>query len=107
MEVFGSTNRINLNVANQETLFTILVYLDNMITNSKRIAENNFVAVPTKFYGFDWEDWRTDVIFKIKQSQSQKQVKELRDIETQLNELMSEDTKKTIQLQNLKELLGA
>jgi predicted AAA+ superfamily ATPase len=57
------------------------------------------------WYGFKLEDWRDDIVLKIKQKQCQTQVAELKTIERQLNDLVSEDRKKDIALQNISKLL--
>jgi hypothetical protein len=105
MEVFGSSNRINLNVATEETLFSLLVYLESMIDRVNDIAARNNVTYHEQFNGYKLTDWYDDIILKIKQKQSQTQVSELKAIETKLNSLISEDKKKDIELQNLSKLL--
>jgi regulator of replication initiation timing len=51
-------------------------------------------------------DWYRDVVLKIKQKQSLKQVQELRTIEKKLEGLMSEDKRTNLELEKLSELLG-
>jgi hypothetical protein len=107
MEVFGSSNRINLNVASEETLFSLLVYLESMIDRVNVLAGKHGVTYSQQFNGFKLTDWYDDIVLKIKQKQSQTQVAELKSIETKLNSLISEDKKKDIELENLKNLLNA
>jgi hypothetical protein len=103
MEMFGSPNRVNLNVTTDEVLFFLLVHLNNLIRESNGVQPVEF---PKKWHGFKLEDWRDDVILKITQKQSQIQISELKAIEAKLNDLISEDKKKDIELDNLKTLLG-
>jgi len=107
MWMFGNTSRINLNVAEIEILVSLVQYLDTIIGDTTRLESQYDISFPKHWYGFPLEDWLSDVVLKIKQKQSQTQVTELRTIEAQLKELISEDKKKDIQLNNLRNLLGA
>ena len=52
------------------------------------------------------EDWRDDVVLKIRQKQAQRQVDELKVVETKLNGLMSEDKRTNLELEKLSTLLS-
>jgi len=105
-EMFGVTSRLNLNVASEETLFSLLTYLDMMIANKEVVNGKYGVTFGNNWYGFKLEEWRDDIVLKIRQKQSQTQVSELKSIEKKLNALVSEDKKKDIELENIKNLLG-
>ena len=104
-EMFGVTSRLNLNVASEETLFSLLTYLDMMISNKEVVNGKYGIKYGKNWHGFALEDWRDDIVLKIKQKQCQLQVSELKSIETKLNSLISEDKKKDIELEYLKTLL--
>jgi hypothetical protein len=108
VEIFGNPARMNLNTVSEEVLFSFLAYVNMLIEQSKKI-ESSFqltdITFPRLWYGYTLSDWENDIILKIKQKQSLKQTKELREIEDKLNNLMSEDKKKDIELTNLKNLL--
>jgi len=100
-----TTSRINLNVASPEFLFKILVDLETRIEKSDKIAEKYDLKFDNKWHGFDLEDWRDDVVLKIRQNQAQLKVAELRVIEKKLEGLMSEDKRTNIELEKLSNLL--
>ena len=102
----GPLNRVNLNVASENTLVSILVWLENMIQNNSLVGEKYSINGISEWFGFKLEDWRDDVVLKIKQNQSNKQIRELKEIEGTLKTLMSDDKKKVIQLQELMSKLG-
>jgi hypothetical protein len=106
LPVDGTSTRINLNVASPELLFRILVDLETRIEKSSAVAGKYDLVFDNAWHGFTLEDWRTDVVLKIKQSQAQRQVTELRTIEKKLEGLMSEDKRTNIELEKLSELLG-
>ena len=101
----GTNNRINLNVASPELLFSILVELETRLDKSQVVAEKYDLVFDNSWRGFTIEDWRDDVVLKIKQSQAQRQVTELRTIEKKLEGLMSEDKRTNLELEKLSELL--
>ena len=105
LPIDGTTTRINLNVASPELLFSILVTLETRIEKSQIVAEKHDVVFDNAWHGFTLEDWRDDVVLKIKQSQAQRQVVELRTIEKKLEGLMSEDKRTNIELEKLEDLL--
>jgi hypothetical protein len=107
MEMFGNSNRINLNVVSIEVLLSLVQYLDNLLGDTMRLEAQYDVKFPNQWYGFPIEDWLSDIVLTIKKRQSQTQVAELKAIETKLNSLISEDKKKDIELANLKDLLNA
>ncbi len=102
----GTNSRINLNVASPELLFKILVELETRIEKSDKIAEKYDLKFDNIWHGFGLEDWRDDVVLKIKQSQAQLKVAELRTIEKKLEGLMSEDKRTNIELEKLSTLLS-
>ena len=106
LPVDGTTTRINLNVASPELLFRILVDLETRIEKSQGVAEKYDLVFDNSWHGFTLEDWSDDVILKIRQNQSQRQVNELREVEKKLNSLMSEDKRTNIELEKLSELLN-
>lgn len=106
MSMFGSTNRINLNVADEEVLVSIMVYLETMIDKAADSAKRNGVVYSGQWFGFKLMDWHNDVVLKLKQKQSQRQVLELREIENKLNSLLSEDKRTNMELENLSKLLS-
>jgi len=106
LPIDGTTTRINLNVEHPILLFRILVDLETRIEKSQGIAEKWDIVFDNSWHGYTLEDWRDDVVLKIKQSQAQRQVTELRTIEKKLEGLMSEDKRTNIELEKLSELLG-
>jgi len=104
MSFYGSNTRLNLNIASGEQLFSLLAYFEGMIKNISTFTKYN-LEFKNDFYGFTLQEWRNDLILKIKQSQSQNQVTELRTIERTLNKLLSEDAKTNIELDKIAELL--
>ncbi len=106
MDIFGTSNRINLNVASPEILFSLLVYINTILDNAKGTAVEYGIGFDYKWFGFQLDDWRDDIVLKIKQNQCHKQVKELREIEAKLKSLMSEEHKTNLELENIKSLLG-
>lgn len=106
LPIDGTNSRINLNVASIELLFEILVTLEMRIEKSQVVADKYDLLFDNKWHGFKLEDWRDDVVLKIKQSQAQRQVTELKEIERKLESLMSEDVKTNIELEKLSNLLN-
>lgn len=106
LPIDGTTTRINLNVASPELLFRILVDLETRIEKSGDVATKYDVVFDNAWHGFTLEDWRDDVVLKIRQNQAQRQVNELREIERKLNGLMSEDKRTNLELEKLSQLLG-
>ena len=98
--------RINLNVAPEETLIYLLCTVDTLIEQNKKIPEKYGVPSIKEWYGFKLEDWRDDLVLKIKQKSAQKQIKDLKEKEEKLNSLISERKKKELELQSLKASLG-
>jgi hypothetical protein len=72
LPVDGTTSRINLNVATPELLFSILVTLETRIEKSLGVAAKYDLVFDNTWHGFTLEDWRDDVVLKIKQSQAQR-----------------------------------
>ena len=101
-----SGTRNNLNVATEEFLVSTLIWLDTMIEKNKIVSEKYHISGIQKWYGFPLEDWRDDVILKIRQKQAMEQNKQLKDIEAKLNNLMSEKRKKDLELEGLISILG-
>jgi len=99
--------RTNLNAASEEFLVTTLIWLDAMIEKNKGVPEKYGVSGISKWFGFTFEEWRDDVVLKIRQKQAMDQNKQLKEIESKLNNLMSEKKKKDIELDALKSLLEA
>jgi len=105
--LFGDGNtRINLNVASEEVLFSLLYSFDFIIEKNKTIMSDHGINGLSEWHGFKWDEWSNDIVLKIKQKNSQKQIKELREMEDKLNSLMSEDQKRDIELEALKNTLG-
>lgn len=98
--------RINLNVAPEETLFSLLCSVENLIDKNKTLPTKYGISGIDTWYGFKLEDWRDDLVLKIKQKSAQKQIKDLKEKEEKLNSLISERKKKEIELNNLKAELG-
>ena len=105
LPIDGTTTRINLNVASPELLFKIIVDLETRIEKSDKVAAKYDLVFDNIWHGFDLEDWRDDVVLKIKQNQAQRQVAELKTIEKKLESLMSEDKRTNMELENLSKLL--
>jgi len=107
LPIDGTAIRINLNAAAApELLFKILVDLETRIEKSEGVAKKYDLVFDNAWYGYTLEDWRDDVVLKIKQSQAQCQVNELREVEKKLNSLMSEDKRTNMELENLSKLLS-
>jgi len=106
LPIDGTSTRINLNVASPELLFRILVDLETRIEKSSGVAEKYDLVFDNAWHGFTLEDWRDDVVLKIRQNQAQRQVNELREVEKKLNSLMSEDKRTNLELEKLSELLN-
>lgn len=98
--------RINLNVASEEALLSLLYSFEFLIEQNKKVPSKYGISGITEWNGFKLEDWRDDIVLKIKQKNSQKQIKELKEMEAKLNSLMSEDKKKDLELEALKNSLG-
>lgn len=98
--------RINLNVASEEALLSLLYSFEFLIEKNKTIPAKYGIGGITEWNGFKLEEWRDDIVLKIKQKNSQKQIKELKEMESKLNSLMSEDKKKDLELEALKSSLG-
>lgn len=98
--------RINMNVASEEILLSLLYTFDTLIEKNKVLPEKYGVPKLEDWYGYKLEDWRDDLVLKIKQKNSQKQIKDLKEKEELLNSLVSERKKKEKQLDSLKASLG-
>lgn len=98
--------RTNLNVASEETLTTLLFSFDFLIDRNKNLPESYGISGIHSWGGFKLEDWRDDILLKIKQKSAQNQIKDLREKEEKLNSLISERKKKENQLNSLKAELG-
>ena len=106
LPIDGTTTRVNLNVANLELLFRILVDLETRVEMSETVSKKYDVVFENAWHGFTLEDWRDDVVMKIRQKQAQRQVDELKIVETKLNGLMSEDKRTNLELEKLSTLLS-
>lgn len=102
----NETVRINLNVAPEETLFSLLCSVDGLIEKNKALPHKYGISGIDLWYGFKLEDWRDDFVLKIKQKTAQKQIKDLKEKEEKLNSLISERKKKELELESLKASLG-
>ena len=98
--------RINLNVAPEETLFSLLCTVDTWIEKNKTVPQKYGISGIDSWYGFRLEEWRDDLVLKIKQKSAQKQIKDLKEKEEKLNSLISERKKKENELNSLKAELG-
>lgn len=98
--------RVNINVADEEILLSLLYAFDGLIEKNKVVPEKYGIPKIENWYGFKLEDWRDDLVLKIKQKNSQKQIKDLKEKEELLNSLVSERKKKEKQLDDLKASLG-
>lgn len=103
---YNESVRVNLNVAGEETLLSLLFIFERMVSDNGTIPVKYGVPSIEDWYGFKLEDWRSDLVLKIKQKSAQKQIKDLKDKEEKLNSLISERKKKEIELDNLKASLG-
>jgi len=90
-DMFGVTSRLNLNVASEEALFSILTYLDMMIERKAVVDGKYGIKFGKDWYGFKLEDWRDDIVLKIRQRQAQIQVSELRLIEKKFQGKIQKD----------------
>lgn len=99
LPIFGA--RINLNAASEEDLISALGLLYSMVSMKDYYPETDF-----KYHGFSIADWRSDIILKLDQKKFQAKNAELREIEKKLQDLISEDKKKEIELEKIKKLLG-
>lgn len=54
--------RINLNVAPEESLFTLLCSIDTLIEKNKTLPTKYGISGIETWYGFKLEDWRDDLI---------------------------------------------
>ena len=102
----NETVRINLNVATEETLLSLLTSIEVLIEKNKTLPEKYGIPGIDTWYGFKLEDWRDDIVLKIKQKTAQKQIKDLKEKEEKLNGLISERKKKEMELNSLKVSLG-
>lgn len=102
----NETVRVNLNVAPEETLFSLLCSVESLIEKNNILPSKYGILGIDNWYGFKLEDWRDDIVLKIKQKSAQRQVKDLKEKEEKLNSLISERKKKEIELENLKASLG-
>jgi hypothetical protein len=103
---YNESVRINLNVAGEETLLSLLYIFERMVSDNGTIPAKYGVPSIEDWYGFKLEDWRSDLVLKIKQKSAQRQIKDLKEKEEKLNSLISERKKKEIELDNLKASLG-
>lgn len=103
---YNESVRININVASEETLLSLLYIFERMVLDNGVVPGKYGVPCIEDWYGFKLEDWRSDLVLKIKQRSSQKQIKDLKEKEEKLNSLISERKKKEIELDNLKASLG-
>ena len=106
LPIDGTNTRVNLNVANLELLFRILVDLETRVEMSESVSKKYDVVFENAWHGYTLEDWRDDVVLKIRQKQAQRQVDELKVVETKLNGLMSEDKRTNLELEKLSTLLS-
>jgi len=96
----------NIHMLDENSLLLFLSRIDlmfNSIVDTCLIyeLENNFTL-----HGYELSDWRDDVLLKLRISQSNRKLKELKQIESKLNGLMSSDKKESIELSKLAKLLG-
>jgi len=98
--------RVNLNVASEEALVTLLYSFEFLIERNKNLPESYGISGIHSWGGFRLEDWRDDILLKIKQKSAQKQIKDLKEKEELLNSLVSERKKKENKLNSLKAELG-
>ena len=106
LPIDGTNTRVNLNVANLELLFRILVDLETRVEMSESVSKKYDVVFENAWHGYTLEDWRDDVVMKIRQKQAQRQVDELKVVESKLNSLMSEDKRTNMELEKLSTLLS-
>ena len=103
----GSLSTVyNLHTLDENSLLLFLARIEHMMssiadTRMKYSIENQYVH-----HGFSLVDWRDDILTKLKMAQSSRKLKELKVLETKLNNLMSQEKKEMLEILEIKKLLG-
>lgn len=96
--------RINLHAASTEILISLLAHVNGLITAKNEIdIKDEDIGL---WYIYPLEDWKKDIISRIRQNTGRKKSKELSEIEQRLLDLMSNEKKWEIEYQKLKKELG-
>jgi hypothetical protein len=102
----NSNDRINIQtVSDVDELVNMLAFL---IEKTKSHHEANFTletTVPFKWMGFSFEDWKSDLQTRVNKIQIGSKKKELENLESRLNALISPELKAKLELDAITQLL--
>lgn len=102
-----SAARINLQVvADVEDLLSILAFL--IEKNNSYEAANKLIGtnIEFKWMGFTLEDWTADIQTRVNKVQITKKKKELETLESRLDQLVSPELKRQMELDDITKLLS-
>lgn len=90
----------NLNTVTTEELYRILLFITDLIEKNEEFKDLGLDGLKD-WYGYSLNDWKEDVILKIKQKEINNEVSKLKVIESKLNSLISEDKRKELELKEI------
>jgi hypothetical protein len=91
-------SNVNLHVADKETLLRLIAYLKSMELGLKYILPEEVLT----FNGFTSEQWLHDVLCKFNNLNISSEKERLSELEKKLHNLLSVDTKVSLEIENLK-----
>lgn len=103
----NSANRLNLQVINDiEELISILSFLISKEKDHKAATDILELEHPFKWMGYSLKDWQTDIKSRVHKIKISDKKKKLEVLQTKLNNLVSEERREEIELDNIKKELG-
>jgi hypothetical protein len=99
LDIYGA--RYNLHVLQKEQLIVLYVQLNSYVTSAKELGYLESFIVN----GFTLTDWVKDVKAKLDNVTRKEEASNLRDMETKLNELLSNDKKVSLAIDEIENSL--
>lgn len=93
--------KYNLHTCKEETLEFLLIVL-----NSYKISAENLNIKMSDFSGFGIDKWMSDIQCKLNMLKVKREEKELHDMKSKLDTLLSEDKKTELEIDTIAALLG-
>lgn len=102
-----ATDRINLQtVTDIKKLVDIYGYLTNKFHSWASSCEDLGLKIKFTWMGYSFSDWEKDIKSRVAQIEVNAKKKELADLESRLNQLISVEQRRELELAAIQELLG-
>ena len=95
----------NLHVLDEMSLLFVLSKLEAMEASFEQTKSKHNLDIPFKLHGYDFSEWKDDIILKLSLLSSKRKLSELKETETRLNNLMSSEKKEYMELIKIARLI--